>query len=166
MEPSNQRSGGRVAPPRSANADAKQSSIAIWLGTLSDDELDHIDRAVTTIVESRNNWARHEGDSKWHLVESYEHYSVATECAGRWPTKDGYDTCALPPKRERCGACHLVYVATEGQRIVRELEALFEIEFRTPAAVDKQMDAALRELRGIAPSAALRFDGGMPGKQP
>lgn len=167
MNENTKRSGGRCsAPARSASADAKQSTIAIWLGALSDGELDQVDGLVSSIVRSRHDWARHVGDSKWHLVEDYEHYSVTTQCRGAWPTSDDYDTCSLPPKNERCGACHLVYVATEGQRIVRQLEALFDIEFRTPAAVDAKINDALRELREIAPTAAVRFDGGMPSEQP
>jgi len=132
---------------------------------MSDAELARVDEFVMSIIAERDAWARHDGDTKWHLVNDYDHGSVLTECRGRWSLRDDFDTINLPPVSERCGACHLTFMAMRGQQLVDELRKLFDIEIRASRPIDERLRDAMHEFANaapeIAPPSSARFDGEM-----
>ena len=89
--------------------DALASSIAMLLGGFSLAELERIDLEVRAIVEERHTWARHEGATKWCLVERYEPGHLKTACRGGWSTSDVWESESRPAIADRCAACQRAF---------------------------------------------------------
>lgn len=118
----------------SSRRDAKERSLRYLLPLLDEVELDDVHALTTHLLASREDWARHSGDTRFHAVE-IDHGMVSTlGCNGSWPVTDDYETEARPAIADRCTACQAQYVARKTRRLAQQRieRGLGELAAATP----------------------------------
>jgi hypothetical protein len=134
-----------------ARADALASSIALFLGTMSEGELEQVDDCVLRILADREAWVRREGRALWCAVADVASGAVATLCDERFAVTDEHDTEARPPRADRCETCQRAFVEREIARLAGGCTCRAD-DVACPLHVSDPVTAGLRELARNAPS--------------
>jgi hypothetical protein len=134
-----------------ARGQALASSIALFLGTMSDSELEQVDDCVMRILAEREAWVRREGRSVWCAVADVASGAVATLCDERFAVTDEHDTESRPPRAERCETCQRAFVEREIARLAGGCTCR-AADVSCPLHVSDPVTAGLRELARNAPS--------------
>jgi hypothetical protein len=131
-----------VSADDARRCEALVSSIVLWLGTMSLEEVQRVDERVMEVLRARDveEWARHDGEERWHFIAEDDQHSIITGCNGRWSLTDRFERSARPARADRCYPCQRAFELRNQRQLVEN--GLLELAKVAPeeTAIDDLFD--------------------------